>query len=38
MLRANEYHLLKLDLRVVLLEILEAVFLELGLPSLTFKH
>jgi hypothetical protein len=43
MLRANEYHLLKLGLGVVLLalrliEILGAVFLESGHPSLTFEH
>jgi hypothetical protein len=37
-LGANEYHLLKLGLGVVLLEILGAVFLESGLPSLTFEH
>jgi hypothetical protein len=37
-LRADEYHLLKLDLGVVLLEILGAVFLESGLPSPMFEH
>jgi hypothetical protein len=42
-LRANEYHLLKLGLGVVLLairliEILGAVFLELGHPSPAFEH
>ena len=42
-LGADEYHLLKLGLGVVplalrLIEILRAVFLELGYLGLTFKH